>query len=338
MPDRIKKLAFEFYDFATQELSAKNPGFELRLMDRNWLWGTYASYGQRSCTITSQIHFYQLAFAADSKQVAAGVVDSRQVAISAVTDWLRGSSLDEMYSKHDFVDRGKRLTERFWNFAVESYPDLALKTTPRVDSDFSRYSYWLWIFASDRSCKIFCGWDPKSTVCEFYWDECYLMRLQNKDYSPLTSAIHRWLCDYAKPSELEQEFSLCDIDELARHYENGRGVEGEFIQSWDKVVGAYDRYLTSEDTPEILNLITQMREAGYDKKLRAGQSLFTLVLSRSRRHGLRHDQPRIVFAFSNNSMDLAAYLDGGGSFHFPKIEFTPEVDLLLKRLTEMEID
>src|SRR5258708_29642903 len=48
----------------------------------------------------------------------------------------------------------------------------------------------------------------------------------------------------------------------------------------------------------IQDLIAAMRERGYDRQFRAGQSLYMLVLSRSREHGLRADQPGLRFALN----------------------------------------
>jgi hypothetical protein len=80
-----------------------------------------------------------------------------------------------------------------------------------------------------------------------------------------------------------------------------------------------------------------MREK-YGKTLRAGQSLYSLIVSRSRRHGLRMDQLRITFHFGNDRMEVYTNLDGETRLSFPKIELTTEIDALLKQLEAREID
>ena len=83
----------------------------------------------------------------------------------------------------------------------------------------------------------------------------------------------------------------CDDWEKAWH-ENLRGDEDfrlEFQQSWDEIERFYREELLTKENWQwirpILALLGQLREAGYDQVLRAGQSLYTLVLSRCREHG-----------------------------------------------------
>ena len=84
----------------------------------------------------------------------------------------------------------------------------------------------------------------------------------------------------------------------SRFYEQGRGIEGEFIGSWCSVERFYQSVQADPFALPVLNLISQLRAAGYERTLRAGTSLFSLVLSRSRRHGLRRGQAFIAFFFS----------------------------------------
>jgi hypothetical protein len=81
--------------------------------------------------------------------------------------------------------------------------------------------------------------------------------------------------------------------------------------------------------------------------------MWSLVLSRSRRHGLRNDQPCIAFTFHDDGMDII-----GGSVTnwkdaldemwqptdeehratFPTIALTPEIEDMLKRLAAKPIN
>ena len=54
--------------------------------------------------------------------------------------------------------------------------------------------------------------------------------------------------------------------------------------------------------PDILDLIAALRQIGYDRKLRAGQSLDAFVVSRSRKHGLRPEQPSVGFHIHEGKM------------------------------------
>ncbi len=86
----------------------------------------------------------------------------------------------------------------------------------------------------------------------------------------------------------------------------------------------------------VLQFIAQLRGAGYDRKLRAGQSLDMFVVSRSRRHGLRPDQPRVVFCFHNDGMDV---LEGNElEVRGTDISLSAPVQAVLARLLSREID
>src|SRR6516165_9054971 len=74
-------------------------------------------------------------------------------------------------------------------------------------------------------------------------------------------------------------------------------IESEFIQSWDKVQQFYKSDYDSHLKFIVLRFLAALRRAGYDRKLRAGQSMDSLVLSRSRHCGLSAEQPRIAFEF-----------------------------------------
>ena len=62
------------------------------------------------------------------------------------------------------------------------------------------------------------------------------------------------------------------------------------------------------------------------------------MLSRSRRHGLRADQPEIHFDFHGQSMDVSAWLGDEVKLNDVPIELTPEIAALLDRLAAHEID
>ena len=87
-------------------------------------------------------------------------------------------------------------------------------------------------------------------------------------------------------------------DEFAWEANKDDPLEREFIQSWDK---AQQFYRSFDNSPLrkgiVLLFIAALRRAGYDRKLRAGNSLYSLMLSRSRRHGLSAKQPSVAFGF-----------------------------------------
>jgi hypothetical protein len=86
---------------------------------------------------------------------------------------------------------------------------------------------------------------------------------------------------------------------------NDDSLQREFIQSWDQVQQFYRSFDNSWWMKGIVLLfIAALRRAGYDRKLRAGNSLYSLILSRSRLHGLRAEQPFVAFEFRAVTMDL----------------------------------
>lgn len=115
----------------------------------------------------------------------------------------------------------------------------------------------------------------------------------------------------------------------------GENVASDFVRSWDETEELF-RLFAIPGTDQILQFIAELRRAGYDQKFRAGQSLFHLVLSRSRRHGLRRDQPCLVFGIHHGIMDV---IEGNE----PRILHTSAclsapVLVLLNRLAEHPID
>jgi hypothetical protein len=81
--------------------------------------------------------------------------------------------------------------------------------------------------------------------------------------------------------------------------EDEKALEEEFLASWDQIEKCYE-FIRSEAHPRyeaygraMLGLIGELRQQGYDRQLRAGQTLFMFIVSRSRKHGLRSDQSRI---------------------------------------------
>lgn len=67
-----------------------------------------------------------------------------------------------------------------------------------------------------------------------------------------------------------------------------------FQMSWDVVEALFERQAATHAMLRPLRaLIVELRTSGYGPRLRAGQSLSSLGLSRSREHGLRPDQSHL---------------------------------------------
>ena len=121
--------------------------------------------------------------------------------------------------------------------------------------------------------------------------------------------------------------------------EEQKAIEIEFLQSWERM----EIFFSGEDMPwltQMLPLIRNMRVRGYDRNLRAGQSMITLIVSRSREHGLRDDQPSVAFNITAQG-GLSAHLRGEHVSMLvtsDRVETTPEIEELLLPLLAYPID
>jgi hypothetical protein len=79
----------------------------------------------------------------------------------------------------------------------------------------------------------------------------------------------------------------------------------DFARTWVRIEEFFGQALSPSAWKDyLLAFVSQLRRGGYDRKLRAGKSSFAFTVSRSRRHGLRPDQPWISFLFHDSVMDM----------------------------------
>lgn len=141
------------------------------------------------------------------------------------------------------------------------------------------------------------------------------------------------------PSAMCKEFSWLNIGELADYYERGDPIAGECIFSWNWIEQCYD----SEYFPPksfVQQFIRPLRRAGYDREFRAGQSLWALMLSRPRPHGLRDEQARIVFELSRGGDAMRVTVRNGAeqSTLRTSVFLSDEIHAALNRLLGAPID
>ncbi|WP_027391788.1 hypothetical protein [Aquimarina latercula] len=119
----------------------------------------------------------------------------------------------------------------------------------------------------------------------------------------------------------------------------------DFIESWNSIEEFYSSFDGdwSSRGKDALRLIKQMRDLGLDEKIRAGQALTTLVLSRNRNHGL-NKEPHIQIHFSgNNKMSVISNFNGEDIFNSPDISIKLEVNYsgyiyeMIQKLLDKEI-
>jgi hypothetical protein len=279
---------------------------------------------------------YATSFEANGHNEASGRTFDMNMTIEAVTIWLKGKTVEQLYSKFSFIEEKKRQLEGIKRDIIKSNPtifDCSVKDV--IEDNFSSYS--LWVKKENRSCRIFYYGYELNPRYLFNWDDSLIFETSSSETDRMGLLIKRWVVDNAMPSFLRNEFPEIKFGKLAKYYEQGNGVEGEFTMSWDSIEQFYNE-IGLEKKDEILNLIKQMRSNGFDKTLRAGQSLFTLILSRSRRHGLKETQNSISFDFIYIKSAMEINMQKREKLVFDKIEYTDAVDRLLRSLEQEPID
>lgn len=322
----------------TRRFAPTVPATSLSVEGAGVHWHCTAQRGDSVCLIACfdmRGPEYYTSFERRSQKSGTARIPSRNQTIAAVADWLDGSDLSSLYDRYPFVDQTKRALTHLRDEVLGAVPEL--KASARVELEHQIADiYYLRFVADDRSCEISFYGKNELPDAKFSWDDCQLFRYQPDDNSQLAVVLKRWLCDHSQPSTMRTEFQWLEIGKLANYYENGKPIEGEFIQSWDSIEGFY-RQDWCKVSDAVLAMIAEMRRAGYDRVLRAGQSLSSLGLSRSRRHGLRAEQPCLWFDFHGGVMNVRADFAGAGLKEHP-IAFSNDVQRLLDVLVKVSVD
>lgn len=282
---------------------------------------------------------YYTCFERHSQKEATSRTSSRDGTIAAIRDWLEGYDLPALYELYPFIDHTKRVLTKLQNDVLEIRPELRIK----VESELLRRSvefHELRFQAGDRCCNI--GFQGQPTpYASFRWDECELFGYFPDDIQLLAQVLNRWIGERAMPSQMRPEFPWLEIATLADYYERGIPIEGEFIESWNSIEEFYQGFKSqswSTICDYALSLIREIRQAGYDRLIRAGQSMTTLGVSRSRRHGLREGQPNLWFDFhKNGAMTVHSSFSAEPLKQHP-IRMTNDVRTLLDSLVRCQID
>lgn len=330
--------ANDLYVELTRRFDATVPATSLSVAGAGVHWHCTAQCGDSLCSIACfnvRGPEYYTSFERDSKKIATARIPFRDQTIAAVADWLDGSDLSSLHDRYRFVDHTKRALTQLRDEVLAAAPEL--KASARVELEHEGADiFCLRVIAADRSCDIsFCGKNELPDA-KFSWDDCQLFRYRPDDNSQLAAVLKQWLCNRSRPSAMQTEFQWLEIGELAAYYENGKPIEGEFIQSWDSIEEFY-RQDWCRGFDAVLAMIAEMRRAGYDRVLRAGQSLSSLGLSRSRRHGLRAEQRCLWFDFKYGTMNVHANFAGASLQDHP-IAFSNDVQRLVDSLIEVSID
>jgi hypothetical protein len=334
--------AKSLYNSLTQEVVPLFPGIVFSNQSERLSWSCALTYGKRTCNVLCfylNRPLYEIHYEQDNQIHVWGSTYQRIEILSSIKKWLQGDDLQALYGEFEFIDEQKRALGAIESLMLSLYPELIKNVNSQLLNQ-GRDFYELWYKSQDRSCKTTYSWDKNIADVDFFWGETNLFQVQTEQFEPVALAIFRWLIDRLMPSDIEKEFPWIDTGILAKYYERGQEIEGDFILSWDQIEVFFNEWSCYFDVTEILELIAQMRKRGYDRTLRAGQSLTMFIVSRSRKHGLREDQPCITFSFGmkTGGLGMRIKIDGEETLTFPKIELTPEIDAHLKRLEACNIN
>lgn len=238
-----------------------------------------------------------------------------------------------------------RRTREKWQIEHEQallmhYSPLLKQTTHQVkerDSD----TYSLIFRNEERSCELQAeGNDVLS--CNFFWDDTTIFKTMEPVSDTLAGLITAWVKGKVMPSVLQQRYPDLSFGIIAEYYEKGKGIEGEFLDSWDRIrlFASHHPYYEKETLPfvgKMETIIHVMRNKGFDHLLRASYSRPTVMLSRSRRHGLRDEQAYLRITLDNDLQTMTV-CNAKESHTFEKIEYNDTMDRLLQELAVRPID
>lgn len=289
---------------------------------------------QISCFCTREAEYYT-DFERGTEYLATSRTSSKADTVAAVKDWLHGKTLEQLYECHPMVDEEKRALSHIHEALLSEFVDLKRPIDSEIEHDIADI-YLLRFRAEDRHCIM--GYDCGESLYKatFYWDDCSLFQHQTNDTKVFAKLLERWLADHALPSEMKVDFPWLEMSKLAEYYERGEGILGEFLESWDFIEEFVQKILPNNALP-VTQLIRAMRKKGYDQKLRAGQSMFSVGLSRSQHHGLRGEQPSLWFHFHPPTMTVQAAFASVTLEEHP-LELTHKLEGLLEALIQFDID
>jgi hypothetical protein len=256
--------------------------------------------------------------------------------ISSSEEWINNEQIQELYKKYEFIDWYKRKIQAIEEQLINHQSDLK-GTEKRLISTWGSGLYDYEITHKNRSCRLSGYGKTEPISFEIEWDNCKLFEIKQNDLSLLADVLKKWLIDEIEPTKLENEYDWIEVGQLAKYYENGEGLKGEFIESWNSIEKFYER-INENFTPKVLNLVRELREKGFDKKLRAGQSLYTFMLSRSKNHGLTQDQNFIAVTFRIDKDEMIVTGKENNELLVSKVKISDELEKLFENLAKEEIN
>ncbi|WP_299315950.1 hypothetical protein [uncultured Aquimarina sp.] len=192
-----------------------------------------------------------------------------------------------------------------------------------------------------RSCKIYPFFFSEIPKYVFEWDDCPIFEISSTDIKRQGKIIINWVLEKSMPSKIQTQFPEIELNELAKYYENGEGIKGEFIESWNILEKGYNQWLSiepCEQDKDAIRLIKEMRNFKLDELLRVGTQLSVFILSRSRRHGIDENSPQIRIGFlGNNKMKIYSNLKNRNKSLECEVKYEGYFEGIVKELLKEKI-
>lgn len=287
-----------------------------------------------SCYDTNGAEFLT-AFHGEQGEPAWGRTSSRIDAVAVVRMWLGGATLLDLVDRYPFVDARKRAFEEIDRAVQRADARIAARVTSEIVHEMCDLHH-MRMTDGDRAIRLeFYGRNPHPDAY-LLWDEC-TMAQTTVLYPPTFAAIvRRWLVDHAPPSVMQSDFPWLVVRPEAAYYEAGRPIEGEFLVTWDRMEDYYADF--GAEASAILGFLATLRAGGHASALRAGKSRQSVLLSRSRRHGLRSEQPYVRLQFHPGTVRADAPFIGVRDLQSPLTAPSQQFIDLLQALAALPID
>ncbi len=279
---------------------------------------------------------YLISFDDSEQNKAWGRTHDIEETICSAEKWINNKEIEELHEEYEFIDWYKRKIQEIESQLLTHQSTLK-KTEKRLITTWGSGLYDYKIRHKNRSCKLSGYGKTEPISFEMEWDDCRLFEIRQNDCSLLADVLKKWLIDEIEPTKLEREYDWIEVGQLAKYYEIGEGLKGELIESWNSIEKFY-KQIHKNFAPKVLRLIKGLRQKGFDERLRAGQSLYTFKLSRSRRHGLTQEQNFIAIRFRMDKDEMIVTNKEGHELLVSKIEISDEFIKLFEGLTKEEIN
>lgn len=270
----------------------------------------------------------------NEEEVSCGRTSSIIEVIKSSEEWLKNKSKEQLY-KFDFIDHDVRTFQKLEREWIKEFPQLG-NLSKVLEHQGSGIVYYE-ISANDRSCWSTGLGDKGEVYFGFTWDGYTLFETETIQ-SETAEVLKRYLIDKEVPSSLNKKFLWIPTNDLTESYEKGEGIKGEFIESWKFILQFYSSFPEKNlpNKKKIIKLIQDLIYEGFDKTIRAGQSLATFILSRSRRHGLMENQAFLAFKFKNDKIYVNS--EKGKIGQFNHIQVNQKILRLIRELEKEEIN